>query len=106
MGWFDDLKKKLATGAAEKAAEEALDSLADDMEKHLVGDMSIVEEHDRKLAEKAAAEEARMAARVKEVHARRMGAEDKARAELERLKALRDAKPSGDDPPQEPKKTL
>ena len=106
MGWFDDLKKKLATGAAEKAAEEALDSLADDMEKHLVGDMSIVEEHDRKLAEKAAAEEARMAARVKEVHARRMGAEDKARAELERLKALRDAKPGDDDAPEARKKTL
>jgi hypothetical protein len=98
MGWFDDIKKKLATGAAEKAADEALNSLADDMEKHLVGDMAIVEEHDRKLAERAAAEDARMAARVKEVHAQRMGAEDKARAELDKLKALRAAKTESANP--------
>jgi len=91
VSWFDELKKKLFNEAAEKAVDEALDDFADDLEKHLVGDMSVVEEHERELAEKASAEEQRFADRVKEVHERRMTAEDRAREELARLKAQRSA---------------
>ena len=98
VSWFDDLKKKLFSQAAEKAVDEALDDFADDLEKHLVGDMSVVEEHERELAEKAAAEEQRFADRVKEVHERRMTAEDRAREELARLKAQRSAGDAAGEP--------
>ncbi len=101
VSWFDELKKKLFSEAAEKVVDEALDDFADDLEKHLVGDMSVVEEHERELAEKAAAEEQRFADRVKEVHEQRMSAEDRAREELARLKAQQSAGDAADDGPGE-----